>query len=182
MVKETTNIRAKSRDVTFQKKPQGFLQFLRERNPRLFAHHPDHPAFRDHVWVFHGLFLCKGCTVTFAGMIFGGLLYLPTRWLEWFSDVQIGFIFLALLLPTLVATLLDLPRIVKHVARFLLGILMTSALAMLFITNSWAIRLAIVFTYLAVKIPLKRKRFHDNETLVKQYTHFPRQKSAPVKS
>lgn len=182
MVKETANIRSKSKDVTFQKKPQGFLQFLRKRNPYLFAHHPDHPAFRDHVWVFHGLFLCKGCTVTFAGMIFGGLLYLPTRWLEWFSDVQIGFIFLALLLPTPVATLLPLPRIAKHVARFLLGILMTSALVMLFITNSWAVRLAIVFTYLAIKIPLKRKRQHDNETLITQYAHSPRRKSAPIKN
>jgi uncharacterized membrane protein len=181
MVKKTTNIRSKLNDVTFQKEPQGFLQFLRQRNPYLFAHHPDHPAFKDHVWVSHGLFFCKGCSVTFAGMIFGVFLYLPTKWLEWFSDVQIGFIFLALLIPTLIATLLSLPRIVKHVARFLLGILMTSALLMLFITNSWAIRFAIVFTYLAIKIPLKRKRHNDNEKLITQFTQFPKQKSTFIK-
>jgi hypothetical protein len=182
MVKTTNNIKSKHKNATVQKKSQGFLQFLRERNPRIFAHHPDHPAFSDHVWVFHGLILCKGCTITFAGMIFGALLYLPTSWLKWFSDVQIGFIFLALLLPTLVATLLHLPRIVKHIARFLLGILMTSALMMLFITDSWEVRLAIVFVYLVIKIPLKRKRHHENEMLIKQYTHSPRQKPAPIKN
>ncbi|MGA3083572.1 MAG: hypothetical protein ABSE95_02115 [Thermodesulfobacteriota bacterium] len=182
MVKKTTNIRSNSKGVTFQKKPKGFLQFLRDRNPHLFAHHPDHPAFQEHVWIFHGLYLCKGCTVTFAGMIFGGLLYLLTGWLKWFSEVQIGFIFLALLLPTPVATLLPFPRIAKHVARFLLGILMTSALVMLFITNSWAVKAAIVFTYLVIKIPLGRKRRRDNETLLAQYTHSPRRKSAPLKN
>lgn len=182
MVKETTQNRSKAKEATLQKKSKGFLQFLRERNPNLFAHHPDHPAFREHVWVFQGLSLCKGCTATFAGMIFGGLLYLLTGWLKWFSDIQIGFIFLALLLPTPVATLLSFPRIAKHVARFLLGILMTSALVMLFITDSWAVRSAMVFTYLAVRIPLERKRRRDNETLLKQYTHSLRQKSAPIKT
>jgi len=182
MVKETTNTQSKSKAVAFQKKSKGFLQFLRDRNPYLFAHHPDHPAFQEHVWIFHGLYLCKGCTVTFTGMIFGGLFYLLTGWLKWFSEVQIGFIFLALLLPTPIATLLSFPRSAKHIARFLLGILMASALVMLFITDSWAVRLAIICTYLVVRIPLERKRRRDNEMLLRQYTHSPRQKSAFVKN
>jgi hypothetical protein len=117
------NNKRKTSKKNAAKETLSFFAFLRKRNPRLFAHHPDHPAFQEHVWGYHGLYFCKGCTVTFGGIVFGGILYFSTEWLRWFSEVQIGFIFLAILLPSVVTSLMNLPRIVKHVARFLLGIL-----------------------------------------------------------
>jgi hypothetical protein len=160
---------------TFSKKetPQetlNFFIFLRERNPRLFAHHPDHPVFQNHVWTYHGLYFCKGCVMTFAGILFGAVFSLLSGWLKWYSEIQIGFIFLAMLLPSVVTSLMNLPRIAKHVARFLLGILMASAIIMIFITDSWTVRLAIVGTFLLVRTPLERKRKRDNETLIRRFS------------
>lgn len=150
--------------------PLSFFAFLRKRNPRLFAHHPDHPAFQDHVWTYHGLYFCKGCVMTFAGILLGEILYFSTGWLKWFSEVQIGFIFLVMLLPSVVTSLMNLPRIAKHVARFLLGILVASAIIMLFVTDSWAVRLAIIITFLVVRTPLERKRRRENETLISRFS------------
>lgn len=107
--------------------------------------------------------------MTFAGMFFGALFYFSTEWLKRSSDVQKGFIFLALLSPSLISALLDLPRPVKHVSRFLLGLLLTSAAILLFVTDSWAVRLAVIGVFLAVRIPLERKRRRDNEALQRAY-------------
>ncbi len=147
-----------------------FFTFLRERNPRLFAHHPDHPIFQDHVWTYHGLYFCKGCVMTFAGILLGAGFYLLSGWLKWYSEIQIGFIFIAMLLPSVVTSLMNLPRIAKHAARFLLGILLSSATIMLFVTSSWAVRLAIIGTFLVVRTPLERKRKRDNETLISRFS------------
>jgi hypothetical protein len=161
--------------------PTTFLGFLRARHPGIFAHHPAHPAFRDHVWTVQGLSFCKGCTVTFAGMVFGGLLYLPTRWLEHLSDIQVGLVFAALLLPTVASTLLPTPRTMRHVARFLLGVLLASAILMLFVTDSWPVRVAIVAVYLAVRVPLDRRRRRENAELVERWTRVqtPKRKEIP---
>lgn len=147
----------------------GFFAFLRARNPRLFAHHPDHPAFSDHVWEWKGLTFCKGCTMTFAGIVAGGILYALTGWLRWFSDVQKGLIFLTFLSPSVISALFGLPRSVKHASRFLLGVLLTSAAVLVFITDSWAVRLSVIGVFLAVRIPLERKRRKDNETLMREF-------------
>jgi hypothetical protein len=148
-------------------KAKGFFAFLQERNPHLFAHHPNHPAFREHIWIYRGCYFCKGCSVTFTGIIFGGLFYLLTGWLRWFSEPQIGLIFFGLLLPSVITSLVDSPRVVKHIARFLLGILVISALVMLFVTDDWIVRFAIIGIFLAVRIPLEKKRRRDNDTVIK---------------
>jgi hypothetical protein len=147
-----------------------FFDFIRKRNPRLFAHHPDHPAFEDHVWTYHGLYFCKGCTMTFAGILLGGIFYGLTGWLQWFSEIQIGLLFLALLLPSVVTSLMHFPGIVKQAARFLLGILVASAILMLFVTDSWAVRLAIIGIFLVTRTPLERKRRRDNEILISRFS------------
>jgi hypothetical protein len=156
--------------VTDQAGPSNFLEFVRERRPGLFAHHPAHPAFGEHVWTFGGVSFCKGCSVTFAGMLAGGLLQLSTGWLRHLSDVQLGLAFAALLLPTILTTLLEAPRSLRHAARFLLGILLASALVVLVVTDSWVVRAAIVLAYLAVRIPLDRRRRRGNAQLVERWT------------
>ncbi|MBI4766472.1 MAG: hypothetical protein HY787_18040 [Deltaproteobacteria bacterium] len=158
-----------------------FFDFIRKGNPRLFAHHPDHPAFEDHVWTYHGLYFCKGCTMTFAGILLGGIFYRLTGWLQWFSEIQIGLLFLVLLLPSVATSLIPIPRIFKHITRFLLGILVAAAIIMLFITDSWAVRLVIVGTFLAVRTPLERKRRRDNEILISRFSLKAAKKAKPEK-
>lgn len=155
--------------MTSPAEPSNFLGFLRKRHPGLFAHHPAHPAFRDHVWTLQGLPFCKGCTVSFAGTAAGTALYLATGWMKSLTDVQVGLVFAALLLPTVVTALVPSPPLARHGARFLLGILLVSALLMLFVTDSWIVRVAIVLVYLAVRVPLERRRRRGNAELVRRW-------------
>ncbi len=144
---------------------KGLREFIAGRDPYLFSHHPAGPSFREHVWQIGGLYFCKGCVMTAAGMLFGGLLFAVTRWLTLLDDLQVAGVFLILLAPTLITHLLDLPRPCKHVSRFLLGVLIVSAIFMLFVTDSWLVRAVIVGTYFAVRIPLERKRDRMNRKL-----------------
>jgi hypothetical protein len=138
-------------------------QFARERDPDVFSHHPRGGCFREHVWQIGGLYFCKGCVMTLAGAVAGGILFAATRWLTLITDAQAGLIFLLLLLPTFLAQVFPVPRWFKNAGRFLLGVLMISALFLLFVTDSWLVRGVVVAAYIAVKIPLERKRERENE-------------------
>jgi uncharacterized membrane protein len=145
-----------------------FWQFLVNRNPYMFAHHPLHPVFQNHVWNFNGMYLCRGCVVTFAGMIVGLFLYLLTPWLKNLTDEQVGLIFLAMLLPSIITSLLPIRRTLKLISRFVLGILITSAIVMVLITDSLTVKLIIIGIYFSVKIPLEWKRRLENRSIEMQ--------------
>ena len=148
-----------------EKEGQSLWEFVAERDPEVFSHHPSGPAFREHAWEFRGLRFCKGCVVTLAGMLFGGIFFAATRWLYWFSDIQVGIIFVVLLAPAALFPALGLPRGYRHVSRFLLGFLMISAFAMLFVTESWWVRGAIVGSYLVAKRVLEARRNRMNREI-----------------
>src|SRR5699024_8734642 len=120
------------------------------------------------VWKLGGLYFCKGCVVTFGGGICGIVLYAWSGWLRRFSDLEVGLIFGLLLLPAVLASIFELPRWSKHIGRFLLGILIGSALLMLFVTDSWPVRIAIVVTYFVAKIPLERLRKRQNQQILQE--------------
>jgi hypothetical protein len=144
-----------------------FLSYLRQKNPYVFAHHPPGETFRDHVWVCRGLYFCKGCVMTFLGMFMGAILYLATGWLRGMNILQTGVVFWALLLPAVVTSVFPVPYYLKHMARILLGVVVISAVIMLFVTPSWLICISIIFTYFLVLIPLSRKRRKQNDALLK---------------
>jgi hypothetical protein len=54
--------------------------------------------------------------------MFGGVVAWATGWIGSRSKEQAGLILAALVAPTLISALLDLPRPVKHVSRFFLGV------------------------------------------------------------
>lgn len=139
--------------------------FVAEKDPLVFSHHPPGPAFREHVWKIGGLYFCKGCVVTFSGTVFGLVFAAASGWLQRLTDLQVAWVFLALLLPTPLVHLLRLPRSCKHLARFFLGLLISSAVLMLFVTDSWAVRLTIVATYFVAKIPMERMRNRENRKI-----------------
>ncbi len=145
-----------------EKGDQSLWQFVAEKDPHLFSHHPADPSFRDHVWKIGGLYFCKGCVMTFCGAVAGIVLFVLTGWLHHVSTAQTAVIFAGLLLPTLLAHGFRWPRWARHAARFLLGVLLVAASLMLFVTDSWFVRVTIVGTYLAVKIPLARLRNREN--------------------
>lgn len=144
-----------------------FWSYLRRRNPYVFAHHPPGEVFRDHVWEYRGLYFCKGCIMTFLGIFLGAILYLATGWLRGLNIVQAGIVFWVLLLPAIVTSVFPVPLFLKYLARILLGVVVISAVIMLFITPSWWVRLLIVLTYFLVLIPLSRRRRRQNDALLK---------------
>ncbi len=145
------------------------MAHLRRTRPRAFAHHPDHPAFAEHVWTWRGLPMCKGCTMGLAGMVVGVPVAVATGWTARIPDWQLGLAFAAMLLPTVATSLLGAPRPVKLVARFVLGVLLGSAVVALFATSSWAVRAGTVGAYLAVRVPLERKRRRDDRKAMERW-------------
>ena len=140
--------------------------YITRRNPWLFSHHPAEECFREHVWFFRGLYFCKGCAVTVIGWIAAIVVQLGFDWLRYFSIEQVALIFSLLLLPSVLTSLLGAPRLYKHVARFLLGVLVISAIWMLFVTDQWWVRGVVVTAYFLVKIPLDKYRTKQNKKCV----------------
>jgi len=140
-----------------------FIEHLKSKAPWVFAHHPAHACFREHVWKINGLYICKGCLVTSAGFAAGALLYPLTHWLQWWPEEVLGVIFVAMLLPTVLASVFRWPRPIRHVARFLLGLLMASALILVFVTERWEVRGVIFLTFIVFQGALSKKRLRQND-------------------
>ncbi|MHA1686522.1 MAG: hypothetical protein ACTSYD_08970 [Candidatus Heimdallarchaeaceae archaeon] len=96
--------------------------------PYRLAHHPLCDKFANHVYTIKGVKICRGCTNFYSGMIIGLILiplltaFLHLNFLVLFA-LNWGFF-----IPTVLAVILDPPRIFKDFSRFLLGIGMISAL------------------------------------------------------
>lgn len=143
-----------------------FVEHLKVHAPWIFAHHPQHACFREHVWKINGLYLCKGCLVTSLGFVAGTAFQLWSGWLSAFTEEMLAPIFFALLLPTLITGSFRWPRAVRHVARFLLGFLMASTLLLIFVTERWEVRLVLVATFLIVKHLFEKRRRRMNDALL----------------
>lgn len=88
----------------------------------------------------------------------GAVVAWASGWIWSRPEEQVGLILAVLVLPTAISTLLELPRPVRHAARFLLGVATASAFILLFATDRWIVRIAVVCVYFAVKLPLQRLR------------------------
>ena len=152
--------------------------FLRARDPWLLAHHPVGEASQGHVWKLGGFFICKGCLMAWCGAGFGLLIHpaLLLMFGNWWCKLpvwQVGAGLALLLLPTVRTAFWKRVPPVKHAARFLLGLLVVSAmvyaLALPWGTwEGWGARGAMLVAYLLARIPLERKRNSENATLVKR--------------
>lgn len=145
---------------------ESLWQYLVSKHPYVFAHHPEGEQFAQHVWKWRGLYWCKGCVMTFAGLLLGFVLQLGFGWLQRFEIGVLALVFVLMLLPTLVTSLLGAARWIKHIARMLLGILCSSSLCLFFVTDAWWVRVVLILTFFAVKLPLEKKRDRDNLALL----------------
>lgn len=148
---------------------ESFWRYLVRTNPWIFAHHPANECFHEHVWTFRGLHFCKGCVMTVAGWLVAVILQLGSGWLQNLPIVWIACIFTGLLLPSVATALYGAPRGIKHISRLLLGVLMTSAIWLFFVTNEWWVRGVLIIVYFSVKVPLDRRRARQNEELVRSH-------------
>lgn len=145
-----------------------FVDYLKTVGPWLFSHHPHNACFREHVWKVNGFYLCKGCVMTSIGFLAGLAVQLGTGWISLLPEELVGLCFVALLLPTIGTSLLDAPRSLKHLARFLLGVLIASALLLIIVTGSWAVRAVVIVTYVITKSVFGKVREAQNESLIKR--------------
>jgi len=143
-----------------------FVEHLKVHSPWIFAHHPPHACFREHVWKINGLYLCKGCLVTSLGFVAGTAFQWMTGWLSAFTEEALALIFITMLVPTLITGSFRWPRSVRHVARFLLGFLMASSLLLIFVTERWEVRLVVIATFLIVKRLFEKRRRRMNDALL----------------
>ncbi len=142
---------------------ESFWGYLKIHNPWVFSHHPAHNCFRDHVWAFRGLYFCKGCVVSCLGWTVAILTQLGTGWLQALPVKTISCVFVALLAPVVLTSLLDVSRVWKHLSRFLLGFLMVSSAWYLFLADQWWAKVMVVLVYFGVKTPLDRLRARKNQ-------------------
>ena len=146
------------------------IEYLRDHNPYLLAHHPAAACFRDHVWYFGGFFWCKGCVMAAAGALAGLALQIATAWLDRLEVSVVAATFAALLAPTLLCLLFTTPRVLKHTARSLLGFTTASAALYLFVTDSWLVRAAIIVCFFAIRQPLVRYLEEGNRKILRRNT------------
>ncbi|WP_432797664.1 hypothetical protein [Poriferisphaera sp. WC338] len=151
-----------------ERQRESLWAFIRDRNPYVFSHHPSDKCFEEHVWNFGGMYFCKGCVMTFSGVMAGLVLQLVVGWLGMMEGVWetwgVASVFVGMLLPTVVLGALGGPRWMKHVGRFLLGVLVASAFCMLFVTGHWWVRGVVIAMFFLVKIPMERLRRKQNRT------------------
>jgi hypothetical protein len=145
-----------------------FIDYLKRADPWVFSHHPHDACFREHVWQFNDFYWCKGCVVTSLGFAAGVTAQLLSGWLALLPEEALGIVFFALLVPTLIASASGAPRGFKHVARFLLGALIASALLLVFLTDRWDVRLIIIITYVVTKFGLEKIRAKQNATTLRR--------------
>ncbi|MEL6723210.1 MAG: hypothetical protein AAFP10_08365 [Pseudomonadota bacterium] len=139
-----------------------FIDHLKVYSPWALAHHPAHSCFREHVWKINSLYVCKGCMMTYMGFVAGLILQAITGWLADYSEETLALVFVGLLLPTLISSTSDWPRVIKHGSRFLLGLLIASSFLLLFITERWEVRIVVIATFLFFQIVYSRKRQQKN--------------------
>ena len=139
-----------------------FIHHLKTHAPWILAHHPAQNCFREHVWKINGLYICKGCLVTYLGIVVGIFFQAVTGWLSYYNEELLALVFFALLLPTLITSIFDWSRVIKHCSRFLLGLLISSSFLLVFVTERWEVRIVVITTFMLVQAIFSRKRKQKN--------------------
>jgi general stress protein CsbA len=145
---------------------ESLWDFMVRTSPWIFSHHPADKCFKEHVWTLRGLHFCKGCVMTVAGWVVAAGLQISSGWLQRNDIGLITAIFFALLLPSVLTSLLGAPRILKHIARLLLGVLMASSVWLFIVTDKWWVKGVLLVVYFIVKTPLDRHRRRQNERIL----------------
>lgn len=143
-----------------------FIDHLKVHAPWILAHHPEHDCFREHVWKINGLYICKGCLMTAAGVFIGAFVQIVFGWISYFSEEILALIFITLLVPTLLTHYFTCPRFIKHGSRLLLGTLIASAFLLLLLTERWEVKIVIVCTFLLFQNIYSRKRHKKNVAIL----------------
>ncbi|MFX0123482.1 MAG: hypothetical protein ACFFAE_07555 [Candidatus Hodarchaeota archaeon] len=143
--------------------------------PYRISHHPFCSNFRDHVYEIRGNRVCRGCLMQYSGIIFSFAIivigYLLGLWTG-LTEIQVGGILYALIIPTVITAFLINNRKIKDMARFLLGTAFTLAFVLLFFTPDLLIKAWILVNFIPGYIYLNRRRAVKNDEVCNECEEF----------
>jgi hypothetical protein len=148
--------------------------------PYRISHHPLCDNFSEHVYIFRRQRVCRGCVMQYTGMTFAFFLIIfdlifQILFSTW-SDFQFGIFLYFLVFPTILTSFFLKNRILKDLARFMLGIAFTLAFFLLLITPSWFVKGFILLNFLPGYFYLQKRREIKNERICvecQEYEHRP---------
>lgn len=146
--------------------------------PYRLSHHPLCEQFQDHVYLIRGRKFCRGCVMQYSGIIVFILILvigsISNLW-SGISDIQVGLVLYFLVFATLVATYLVRNRVVKDIARFLLGVSFSLAITLWVFTPDLLVKGWILLNFIPGYIYLNKKRSRNNNLVCIGCEEFKRQ-------
>lgn len=152
---------------------------LRRRilGPYRLSHHPLCTNYSEHVYIIRGRKVCRGCLMQYSGMISSFIIVtmgnLPIfKWWTGLTEIQVGLVLYAMVIPTLITTFLLDNREIKDVARFLLGASFTIAFIQLIFTPDFLIKGWILINFVPGYIYLNKTRSMKNSDICSACNEF----------
>ncbi len=115
----------------------------------------------------------------YLGIIFAFIVILANLLIfqefNW-SDFQIGILLYLLIFPTIITAFLIENRLVKDIARFMLGVAFSIALTLVIFVDNWIVKGFILLNLLPGYYYLQKRREEKNEEICKvcnEYEHLP---------
>ncbi|MFX0208884.1 MAG: hypothetical protein ACFFDT_23070 [Candidatus Hodarchaeota archaeon] len=133
--------------------------------PYRISHHPFCDQFKDHIYVFRGTKVCRGCVMQYSGVIFSFFVIVFGNLLDlWYglTEFQVGLVLYMLILPTILTALWIENRKIKDVARFLLGASFSLAFIQFVFTPNWLIKGWILLNFIPGYFYLNQRRAKSN--------------------
>jgi uncharacterized membrane protein len=140
--------------------------YQRILGPYRISHHPLCTHFEHHVYQIRGKKICRGCAMQYLGMfcaLFIMIIGYPMKWWYGLKEIQIGVLLYLLIIPTVLTAFLIENRIIKDIARFLLGTSFSIAFVLLIFTPDWIIKIWILINFIPGYMYLNRRRIQKNE-------------------
>lgn len=139
--------------------------------PYRISHHPFCDHFNDHIYVFRGTKICRGCVMQYSGIIFSFFVIMFGNLFGWWhglTDIQVGLVLYVLICPTILTAFLIENRKIKDIARFSLGASLSLAFTQFIFTPNWLIKGWILLNFIPGYIYLNQKRAKSNNEVCSQ--------------
>ena len=132
--------------------------------PFRISHHPMCRPFEDHTLNVFGRDVCRGCLFWYPGIVSGLIIGLIINIFS-IDKYFLAPIMFFLIAPTLLQLILHLPRPIKDIARFMLGL--STGFTMLIILGfpDLFVRFVVLIVFLLVFVPLTIVRNNKNESI-----------------
>lgn len=153
--------------------------YRRILGPLRVSHHPLCMNFEDHIYHIRGKRICRGCVMQYSGMVISLVIItigaLFSIWSE-LNEIQIGIVLYLLIIPTILTAFLLKNRVLKDIARFMLGISFTVAFLLLIFTPDFLIKGWIVINFIPGYMYLNMRRGEKNSEICEnceEYNNLP---------